>query len=123
MFRSVFPILTVRDVQRSLGFYRDLLDGDVRYQFPPEGDPVYVSVVVGESPIGIGLDDGTAPGAVGASVLWVYVDDVDAAVARLEAADTPVVAPPVDQEWGERTARVTDPDGNTIHLGQEASGP
>ena len=118
MFRSVFPIVTVRDIERSLRFYRDLLDGEVRFTFPPDGEPVYVSVTIGESPLGIGLDDQSE--SVGTSVLWAYVDDVDAAVERLQAAGTPVLTPPEDQPWGERTARVADPDGNTVHLGQEA---
>ncbi|WP_255437192.1 hypothetical protein [Cellulosimicrobium sp. TH-20] len=34
MFRSLFPVLTVADLDRSLGFYRDLLRGTVEYAFP-----------------------------------------------------------------------------------------
>ncbi|MFI2705075.1 VOC family protein [Cellulosimicrobium composti] len=123
MFRSLFPILTVADVERSLGFYRDLLRGTVEYAFPDDGPPVYVSVHVGGSPLGIGLDDGTAPAGVPRTALWVYVDDCDRAVEHLAAAGVPVLEPPTDQPWGERVARVQDPDGTVVVLGQAATPP
>jgi uncharacterized glyoxalase superfamily protein PhnB len=51
--------------------------------------------------------------------LWVDTDDCDAAVARLRAAAVEVVEEPADQPWGERVARVSDPDGNVIILGSK----
>ncbi|OLT55326.1 hypothetical protein BJF88_06770 [Cellulosimicrobium sp. CUA-896] len=119
MFRSLFPIITVSDVERSLGFYRDLLRGTVEYAFPDDGPPVYVSVHVGTSPLGIGLDAGAT--FDGSTTLWVYVDDCDRAVEHLAAAGVTVVEPPTDQPWGERVARVRDPDGHLVVLGQEAA--
>jgi uncharacterized glyoxalase superfamily protein PhnB len=50
--------------------------------------------------------------------LWLYVDDCDATVERLRAAEVAVVEEPADKPWGERIARVLDPDGNTVILGQ-----
>ncbi|WP_454043049.1 VOC family protein [Cellulosimicrobium sp. Marseille-Q8652] len=116
MFRSLFPILTVADVERSLGFYRDLLRGTVEYAFPDDGPPVYVNVHVGGSPLGIGLAD--EADVRGGTTLWVYVDDCDHAVEHLAAGGATVVEPPADQPWGERVARVQDPDGNLVVLGQ-----
>ncbi len=116
MFRSLFPIITVSDVERSLGFSRDLLRGTVTFTFPDDGPPVYVSVHVGDSPLGIGLDTE----ADGGTTLWVDVDDCDRAVELLAAAGVAVVEPPTDQPWGERVARVRDPDGRLVVLGQEA---
>ena len=121
MFRSLFPILAVADVERSLVFYRDLLRGTVEYAFPDDGPPVYVSVRVGSSSLGIGLDDGSTPGGVARTTLWVDVDDCDRAVEHLAAAGVPVLEPPTDQPWGERVARVEDPDGTVVALGQAAS--
>lgn len=40
---------------------------------------------------------------------------------RLRAAGVKITIEPTDQPWGERTAQVTDFDGNTVHLGQAAS--
>jgi uncharacterized glyoxalase superfamily protein PhnB len=47
----------------------------------------------------------------------VYADDCDAAVDRLRAAGVVITKEPADQPWGERTARVEDPDGNEVVIG------
>jgi lactoylglutathione lyase len=118
MFDSLFPILATPDLSRALGFYRDLLGGVVAYQFPPEGDPVYVGVDLGSSHLGIGEDPTLAEEAERSRFsLWVYAEDCDAAFARLRDAGVTVIAAPADQPWGERVARVRDPDGNTIVIG------
>jgi lactoylglutathione lyase len=123
MATELFPILATLDLERALGFYRDLLGGTVSFSFPGEdGQPVYVGVDVGSSHIGIGLEAGLAdaprPRAVS---LWVYADDCDALVERVRAAGGTVTEEPADQPWGERVARVLDPDGNEVVIGQKAA--
>ena len=122
MFTQLFPILATRDMARALGFYRDLLDGTVTYEFPgPDGAPAYASLEIGGSTIGIGLDvtatDVPRPRPVS---IWVYATDCDAAVERLRAAGVIVTEEPADQPWGERVARVLDPDGNEVIIGAKA---
>jgi lactoylglutathione lyase len=118
MFQEAFPILFTGDLPRALGFYRDLLGYTVTFQFPDDGEPGYVGLQLGPSHLGIGADPtGAGPGSQASGhrfMLWVYADDCDAAVERLRAAGVPVVAEPADQPWGERTAEVTDPDGNRV---------
>ena len=53
--------------------------------------------------------------------LWLYTDDVDAAVADLKEAGVPVIAELTDQPWGERVASVADPDGYVLHIGAPSS--
>lgn len=53
--------------------------------------------------------------------LWPYKDDCDAAVARLREAGVAISEEPADQPWGERVARVLDPDGNEVIIGQHAA--
>ena len=122
MIDQVFPIISTTDVQRSLGFWRDLLGGRVAFEWPgPDGAPVYVGVDVGPSHIGIGQSpDGRQP-ETGAISLWVYTDDCDGLVRRLRDAGITVTAEPEDQPWGERVARVLDPDGNEVIVGQRAA--
>lgn len=50
--------------------------------------------------------------------LWTYTDDCDALVERIRAAGGTITEEPADQPWGERVARVLDPDGNQIIIGQ-----
>jgi lactoylglutathione lyase len=108
-----FPIISVRDLARTRSFYEQLGFSQT-YQFPPEGEPGFVTMERGSSSIGIG-----AGGATDADrfAYWVYVDDVDATLGRLQATGAPIVTEPEDQPWGERVASTRDPDGNLVHLG------
>ena len=59
-----------------------------------------------------------APGAYGGSPvsLCVYVDDVDAVVARAVAAGAKLTRPVADQFYGDRSGGVTDPFGHVWYL-------
>lgn len=125
--RGLFPMLSVDDLSRSLGFYRDLLGGSENYRFPETGPPAFVVVRLGESDIGLGqLGEGPPlhgqvqrPAQGHRIELCLYVADVDATVERLKQAGTPVLLAPRDQPWGERVAYVADPDGNLLMLTRE----
>ena len=119
MFTQLFPIIATADVGRALAFYRDLLGGKVGYEFPgPDGVAAYVGLEIGGSPLGIGLELGRVPeGRPRGMSLWVYANDCDAAVERLRAAGVTIIEEPTDQPWGERVARVLDPDGNEVIIG------
>jgi lactoylglutathione lyase len=65
----------------------------------------------------LGLGVGDNPVQSGSTSIWLYTDDVDAAVSDLRSAGVPVVAEPADQPWGERVASVADPDGYVVHIG------
>lgn len=120
MFIEAFPIFSTPDLDRALGFYRDLLDGRIDYQFPDD-EPEFVSLLVGASRLGIGHNPEIADGPGGQRVaLWVYVEDCDKVTARLRTAGVPITQEPTDQPWGERMARVLDPDGNEVLIGQHA---
>jgi lactoylglutathione lyase len=121
MVTEVFPILATPDIDRALGFYRDLLGGTVSFTYPGEdGTLVYVGVDLGASHLGIGFEAGWTDAARPRAVsLWVYADDCDALVDRIRAAGGTVTEEPADQPWGERTARVLDPDGNEVVIGQK----
>jgi lactoylglutathione lyase len=121
MFQEVFPILSVADLSRSRGFYRDLLGCEVTYRFPDDGEPVFVAVQLGPSSLGIGANpDATErageqrPEGGHPFELCVYTEDCDAAIERLRGHGVPVLDEPADQPWGERLVRVADPDGNRV---------
>lgn len=121
MFTDAFPIISTPDMERALGFYRDLLGGTVDYRFPPEGEPGYVSLRIGGAQIGIGyVADVEAGGGGQRFSLWVYAESCDEAVERLRAGGAQITEEPADQPWGERVARVLDPDGNEVIVGQRA---
>ena len=115
MSDRAFPVITVPDLPAACGFYERLGFAEA-YRFPPEGDPVFVTMERGAFSVGLGAGggDGDRFG------VWVYVDDVDAALERLRAAGAPVVAEPQDQPWGERVAQTRDPGGTLVYLGAPA---
>lgn len=122
MFSELFPILSTTDLTRALAFYRDLLGGTVAFEFPdPDGVTVYAGVDIGTSHVGIGFSPSlVASPRPRAMSLWLYTDDCDAAVEHLRSAGVHVTEEPTDQPWGERVARVLDPDGNEVIIGQRA---
>ena len=121
--RSLFPMLSVADLERAISFYGGALGGRETYRFPSEGPAEFVVLRLGKSDIGLGrVTDDPLHGRPQRPVvehrveLCVYVDDVDAAVAGLRSAGAIVVTEPADQPWGERVAYVEDPDGNLVML-------
>jgi lactoylglutathione lyase len=122
MFDEMFPILSTPDLERALGFYRDLFGGTVTYQFPPDGDPGYVGMNIGASHLGIGLQEQQGVTTNDRITLWVYTQDCDAALTRLREGGVKVIQEPVDQPWGERMATVVDPDGNRVIVASRAAG-
>jgi lactoylglutathione lyase len=126
VFTELFPILSTPDLPRALGFYRDLLGASVTYEFAaPDGEPGYVGLQLAGSHFGIGRADAAAEAASDGDQprpisLWVYADDCDAAVDRLQKARVTITEQPTDQPWGERVARVRDPDGNEVIIGSRA---
>ena len=113
MSDRAFPIIAVVDLPATRAFY-EALGFSQTYQFPPDGEPGFVTMTRGSSSIGIGAGGATDQDRFG---YWVYVDDVDATLEQLRASGAIVVAEPEDQPWGERVARIRDPDGILIYLG------
>jgi lactoylglutathione lyase len=115
VIERTFPILGTPDLARALRFYVDLLGGTVTYRFPESGQPRYVTLRLGASSLGLGQND-AAPPPSDRFELCAYTKDVDAAIAKLRSAGIPILLEPADQPWGERMARVADPDGNRVTL-------
>jgi lactoylglutathione lyase len=117
-FTATFPILSTRDAGRLLGFLPGTPRWKDRVPVPPDGDPVFVTIRIGEDDLGISAAE-NAPEGTGAQgfAMWIYADDCDAAIERLRAAGVAVVDEPADQPWGQRMARVLDPDGNEVMIG------
>jgi len=121
--RPVLAVLAVEDVARSRAFYVAAFDWAVRVDVG-----VYVEL---EAPGGfhVGLYDrrgyakntGRLPVAVPADAvapgeLYLRVDDVPAAAARLERAGGRVLSPAALRPWGDEVAYLADPDGHVLAL-------
>ena len=116
-------MLSVADMALSRDFYERVLGGEKIYQFPPDGEPGFLTLRFGETELGIGLLTPTTlhgrpqrPASGHRIELCINVTDCDEAVAALSAIGAAVVTPPTDLAWGERSAYVEDPDGNLVML-------
>ena len=113
MSDRAFPIISVDDVPATRTFY-EALGFSQTYQFPPAGEPDFITMERGSSSIGVGAGGATDEDRFG---YWIYVDDVDATLEHLRGSGATVIAEPEDQPWGERVARMRDPAGNLVYLG------
>ena len=118
MSQTVFPCITFRDAKASFDFLERALGAErVSVYEDDDGRVVHAELRIGESTI-MGGDD--HPGATatppGVSVIYVVVDDADAAYERARAAGAEVTEP-VDQDYGSRDVTLTDPEGNRWSLG------
>jgi lactoylglutathione lyase len=119
--RLGYVILFVSDLDRAIGFYRDVigvplrLRADAYAEFATEGAK-FALFPHSELPALIGREAPPDPAPWPQGEVAFFVDDVDAEHARLQQAGVPVLAPPTDRPWGERTLHVVDPDGNVVEL-------
>lgn len=122
MAERAFPVVIAEHVARTAAFYEAL--GFERYfQLPSQGEPGYVGLRRGTYEVAVVAAEwpqqqyGRAPGVGVRFELFVYVDDVDATMARLRAElATEVLREPADMPWGERVGYVADPEGNPVAL-------
>ena len=120
--QSVMPNLYTADVDRAVGFYRDLLGGTQTFRHPAEGKAEHVELRLGDVIIALSSKEAVAaegmpaPTAGNPMELVVGCDSADDTVAALRGAGTPVLQEPHSHFSGHRRAYVADPDGNWIVL-------
>ena len=112
---TVTPYLHPRGADRLIEFLRQAFAADEMFVHrAPEGTIVHAKVRVGASVIEMGeAHDEWVPMP---TMLYVYVDDVDAWYARALAAGAASQEAPALQPYGERRAAVRDAFGNQWYL-------
>ncbi len=121
MSQTIFPCITFRDAKASFDWLERALGAEpvVVYE-DDEGRVAHAEIRIGESTIMAGDERaGSKATPAGVSVVYVVVEDADAAYERARAAGAEVTEP-VDQDYGSRDITVTDPDGNRWSLGTYA---
>lgn len=114
-------VFAVQDVARARAFYDAAFGWEVAVALP-----VFVEYRIGPG-LGLGLyaregyarNTGampcvTPPGAISAAEVYLRVDDLEAAVLRLERAGARVLSPISTRPWGDEAAYFADPDGNVV---------
>ena len=133
-YRRVTPCLVVDGAAKALEFYAEVFGATERMRFPGPGDAVaHAEIEIGDSVLIVedvdpqrGTKAPPAGGLEGTPVFqFVYVDDVDAVVARAAELGAKVQRAPEDQFYGDRDGYVIDPFGHgwTIASHIEDVGP
>ena len=116
---AVFPMLVCKDPSREMEFCRAAFGAIEQVRRPgPDGSAVHIAMRINGAFLVAQAEFPTlasrAPALDGSSPvpIFVYVADVDAAVERAASAGATIILPPQDQFWGDRTARIVDPNGH-----------
>src|SRR5687768_9599547 len=128
-FASVTPNLIVRDVARSMAFYRDILGFAIKETVPDQEPFVFVWLTRDDVPVFLndikaveheyaGADQLTRGGTVAMFFIISGVDAYHAAV----SPKVNVVMPLKTQFYGMREFAITDPDGHIITFAERVSG-
>ncbi|MEJ5945956.1 VOC family protein [Pseudokineococcus basanitobsidens] len=115
---TVEPVVVTPDAGALASFYADLLDAEVVERTLETGPAFAVTLQVDGLRLTLVTDEEVATGDPGRVLLSIGVEDVAAAVGRLEDLGGTVLARPQDMAWGERVAHAQDPDGNALNLTQ-----
>ncbi len=112
---SLEASLTVKDLDTSVAWYRDVLGFAVDRRHERAGKVIAVSLRAGAVRILLGQDDG-AKGldrvkGEGFSLQITTRQKADVIAARIKAHGVTLDTEPVDTPWGARIFRLRDPDG------------
>jgi catechol 2,3-dioxygenase-like lactoylglutathione lyase family enzyme len=107
-----------RDVDRSLGFYRDLLGFELLEEYRTPQMAVYARLKAPASSTTIALHR-IEPGqklAIGGVRLYFETRSLDTLCKKLEAKGAKFSKPPAVMPWGWKHAYLDDPDGHEVSL-------
>jgi PhnB protein len=120
-YRRVTPCLTVQGASKALEYYAEVFGATERMRIPgPGGTVAHSEIQIGDSVV-IVDDESPArstkappPGGLAGSPssLFIYVEDVDAVVARAVELGATLQRPPQDQFYGDRDGYIVDPFGH-----------
>jgi uncharacterized glyoxalase superfamily protein PhnB len=120
---SLSASLTVKDVKKSVAWYRDAIGFTVDREYERDGRVLSVALKAGAVRLLLNQDDGAkgldrAKGE-GFSLMLTTAQNVDELAQRIKAAGTTLITEPADMPWGARAFRVQDPDGFKLAISSE----
>jgi PhnB protein len=117
-YHSVTPYLIFSGASDAIAFYKKALGAEEILRMDGLGGRIHhAEISIGDSRIMLADEhpeiQALSPKTIGGSpvTIHLYVEDVDAAVARAVAAGAKLVRPVADQFYGDRTGGVEDPFG------------
>jgi uncharacterized glyoxalase superfamily protein PhnB len=123
--RALGVSITVKDLQKSLLWYRDVVGFVVDRKIERDGKLRAVALKAGSVRIMLNQDDG-AKGwdrikGQGISLMFTTAQPVDVIAQRIKKMGGTLQSEPADMPWGARVFRVHDPDGFILVIASEGS--
>ena len=122
-YRTVTPYLAVDDARGAIDFYTRAFGAEEHERMDaPDGSVAHASVRIGDSLVMLSdpfpQGSAKAPKELGgtSTVIFLYVEDTDAAYRRAVDAGATGSMPPEDMFWGDRFAQVEDPFGHVWQI-------
>lgn len=121
--RTLSAALTVKELAKSVAWYRDVVGFTIDREHEREGKVVAVSLKAGAVQMVLTQDDG-ARGVdrvkgVGMSLQITTAQNVDEIANRLKSSGEKLLMEPADMPWGARVFRFRDPDGFILVVSSE----
>jgi PhnB protein len=118
-FRSVTPHLVCAGAADAIEFYKKAFNATEEMRLPlPDGKLIHAQIRIGDSAVML-VDENPEWGMLGPKSLkgspvtiHLYVEDVDAFVARAVGAGAKITMPIADMFWGDRYGVLEDPFGH-----------
>ena len=116
MMHNSIAVMTVRDIQQSLAYYRDQLGFDLAFEY---GKPTfYAGICSGVVSLHLVAAHRTSR-QPGHGAVTIIVDDVDGLHADLQRRGAKILKAPANYDYGMRDFDVADLDGNMLFFGME----
>jgi PhnB protein len=121
--RAVIPMLVCRDAASEIAFCKTAFDAaEWSRRSNPDGTVLHATLAIGQAMVMVHGElpilASQAPKPDGSSpvVIYLYIEDVDAVIARAVAAGAKILIPVTDAFWGDRVGRIIDPAGHVWNV-------
>jgi PhnB protein len=129
-YTAITTMLTVKDVGRAYEFYQKAFGFEGRgIMAGPDGKPMHAELKLRDSVLMLGPEwpekQGYSAKTLGNTpvTLYLYAEDVDKVAKQATNAGATLLQPPTDMFWGDRTALLSDFEGNKWMLATHKSEP
>lgn len=121
-YEAVTPYLIVKDAARAIDFYTQAFGATELMRYEDNGKVGHAEIRIGEGMVMLADEHpergftAPKPGDPSPVSLMMYVQDVDAVVAKAEKEGATVERPVADQFYGDRTGGIIDPFGHHWYI-------
>jgi PhnB protein len=124
----VIPMLVCLSAAAEIAFCKAAFGTvELSRRLAEDGTVVHATLAIGESMLFVHDESqhlaSRAPQADGSScvVIYIYLEDVDAAIKRAVGAGARILLPAENAFWGDRVGRIVDPSGHVWNVATRAN--